>query len=263
MRDVKEYFRGIWKDRFVLANLVRQDLYMKYNKSVLGVGWSIITPLGLSVIIGLIYSVIYGTDPRAFVPMLFAGLNPWTFINGAADGGTVSYMTAEGYIKQTTVHSQIFPLRGVIVGFVNFLYSTVAFVAVYLLLAPEKFGVIMLAAVPGVIILFFAGVALANISAVINLHLRDFRPLQSLVLQGLFYATPIIYEADMLSQKGFSFVYEVNPFYYFIEIVRTPMLGNRIPSMQVYTVAIVITAVLFFISIKLAMKNGHGLALKL
>ena len=121
----------------------------------------------------------------------------------------------------------------------------------------------MLAAVPGFVVLFFAGVALANISAVINLHLRDFRPLQSLVLQGLFYATPIIYEADMLRQKGFSFVYEVNPFYYFIEIVRTPMLGNEIPSLQVYIVAIVITGLLFLISIKMVMKNGRGLALKL
>lgn len=263
MCDIIEYFRGIWKDRFVLANLVRQDLYMKYNKSVLGVGWSIVTPLGLSIIIGLIYSVIYGTDPRAFVPLLFAGLNPWTFINGAADGGTVSYMVAEGYIKQTTVHSQIFPLRGVLVGFVNLLYSTIAFVAVYLFLAPDSFGVEMLAAVPGFIILFFAGIALANISAVINLHLRDFRPLQSLILQGLFYATPIIYEADMLREKGFAFVYEVNPFYYFIEIVRTPLLGNEIPSLQVYMIAIVITVLLFIISIKMVMKNGFGLALKL
>lgn len=263
MHYIRNYIEGMWKDRFVLANLVRQDLHMKYNRSVLGVAWSIITPLGLAAIIGCIYSVIFGTDPKAFVPLLFAGLNPWNFICGSADGGTYSYLTAEGYIKQTTVSPQIFPIRGVIVGFVNLLYSVVAFFAVYLFLAPNNFNPKMLMVFPGLIIIFFAGVGLANISSVINLYLRDYQPFQSLVFQGLFYATPIIYTTDMLKQKGFSILYEINPFYYLIEIVRTPMLGLRIPDIKVYIIAIGIVVVLLCISIIAVMKVCKGLALKL
>lgn len=263
MRYIKEYFGGIWKNRYVLINLVKQDLEMKYNRSFLGVAWSIATPIGLSVIIGLIYSVIFSTDPRTFVPLLFAGLNPWNFLSGSADGGTYAYITAEGYIKQTTVSPQIFPLRGVMVSFVNLLYSIAAFFFVYLFLAPQNFSFRMLMVFPGLVIAFFAGAAMANISSAINLYIRDYQPFQSLVLQGLFYVTPIIFTTDMLDQKGFSVLYKINPFFYLIEAIRTPMLGMKIPPVEVYIVGIVMTVVMYLISIIVTMKTCKGLALKL
>ena len=55
----KEYFQGIWRDRYILWSLVNKDLQMKYRKSKLGVFWSILTPLGLAVIIGSVYSIIF------------------------------------------------------------------------------------------------------------------------------------------------------------------------------------------------------------
>ena len=258
-----KYFKGIWIDRFVLWSLVTRDLQGKYKKSALGVAWSIITPLGLVLIIGGVYSVIFGADPKTFIPLLFAGLNPWLFISGSADGGNFAYINAEGYLKQTTVNPQIFPLRVVLVGFVNLLYSITAFFAVYLFLQPVLFGPKMLMVFPGLIIILFFSLALANIASVMNLHVRDFQPLQSLVFQGLFYATPVIYQASMLYEKGFSILYRINPFYYILEVVRIPMLGERIPSPYVYMMAIGTTIFLLIISIRMVMKNNHGIALRL
>lgn len=257
------YFKGIWKDRYVLWSLVSRDLQAKYKKSALGVAWSIVTPLGLVLIIGSVYSIIFGADPRTFIPLLFAGLNPWLFMSGAADGGTYAYISAEGYLKQTTVSPQIFPLRGVLVGFVNLLYSIMTFFAVYLFLQPNLFGPRMLMVFPGLIIIFFFSLALANIASVMNLNVRDFQPLQSLVLQGLFYATPVIYQASMLYDKGFAILYRVNPFYYILEVVRTPMLGVRVPSIYIYLIAIGSTIILLLFSIRMVMKNNQGIALKL
>ena len=188
MRCLKEYFKGIWKDRYVLISLVRQDLQMKYNRSILGVAWQIITPL--SFIIGAVYSIIYGVSPIEFMPILFSGLNPWLFVTSSADGGTNSYISAEGYLKQTQVSPQIFPIRTVLVAFINLLYAMGAFFIVYLFLQPQNFSLCMLAIIPGLIIILLAGVGLANFSSAITVNVRDFQPLQSLILQGVFYATP-------------------------------------------------------------------------
>lgn len=258
-----DYFKGIWKDRYVLWSFVTRDLQIKYKKSVLGVAWSIITPLGLVLIIGSVYSIIFGADPKKFIPLLFAGLNPWTFISVSADGGTMAFISAEGYLKQTTVSPQIFPLRCVIVGFVNLLYSILAFFFIYMFLEPNLIGPKMLMLFPGLIILFLFSSALANISSVMNLNIRDYQPLQSLLLQGLFYATPVIYQTSMLDEKGFAFLYKLNPFYYILEVIRIPMLGNRIPSLSIYVVAIATTIILLLISIIVVMRNNRGIALKL
>ena len=67
-------------------------------------------------------------------------------------------------------------------------------------------------------LMFLFSLGLSNLAASINLFIRDYQPMQSLIFQGLFYATPIIFPASMLEEKGFSYVYKLNPFYYLLEI---------------------------------------------
>jgi len=259
----REYFYGIWRDRYILSSLVNKDLQMKYRRSKLGVAWSVLTPLGLVLIIGGVYSIIFGADPKEFIPMLFAGLNPWLFLSSTADGGTMSFIGAEGYLKQTTVNAQIFPIRIVLVNFINLLYSLLAFFTIYLFLQPHLFSAKMLICVPGLALMFLFGVGLANLAAMINLNVRDYQPLQSLIIQGLFYATPIIYQASMLEEKGFGIIYRINPFYYMLEIVRTPMLGNTVPSAETYFIAAAIAFGFFAVSVFVVMRGKKTIPFKL
>lgn len=258
-----DYFYGIQKNRYILSSLVSRDLISRYRKSKLGVLWSIITPLGLSLIIGGVYSALFGADPKEFIPTLFAGLNPWIFLSGTAEAGTGAFLAAEGYIKQTTVDAQIYPLRVTLGGFVNLLYSILAFFSIYLFLQPNAFGPKMLMCVPGLMIMFFFSLGIANIVSIVNLNIRDYQPLQSLILQGFFYATPVIYPKERLAEKGLSIIYEVNPLYYILDVVRTPMLGKELPSLNTYLVAIVLAAAAFFGGVFVVMKNKRTIAFKL
>lgn len=260
---LKKYFQGIWQDRFILASLINTDLQKKYRRSKLGVAWAILTPLGLSIIMGSVYGILFGVEVREFIPLLFAGLNPWQFISGSADGGTGAFLGAEGYLKQTTVNAQIFPFRTVIVNFINLLYSILAFFALYLFLNPLAFSAKMLLCVPGLMLLFLFALGLANFSSVINLDIRDFQPFQTLLLQGIFYATPIVYQASMLKEKGFELLYLVNPFYYLIEVVRMPMQGISIPPWEVWLSAAAISMVTFLGSVCFLMKRRSKIVFKL
>jgi len=258
-----EYFKGIYQHRYIMMSLVNRDLQMKYRRSKLGVAWSILTPLGLTLIIGVVYSIIFGESIRDFIPLIFAGLNPWLFMSGTADGGTLSFMNAEGYIKQSTVCAQIFPLRVTLANFINLLYSILAFFSVYLFLQPHRFGPIMLLCIPGLLIMFIFTLGISNIVSVINLKVRDFQPLQSLILQGLFYATPIIFPASKLQEKGFEIVYQLNPFYYILEVVRTPMLGVSIPDILTYSIALFLALVVFVAGVFVMMRAKSTIALRL
>lgn len=259
----KEYFKGIWRDRYILFNLVNKDLQLKYRQSKLGVAWAILTPLGLALIIGSVYSILFGADPKEFIPLLFAGLNPWLFISATADSGTIALINAEGYLKQTTVNAQIFPLRTTLVNFINLLYSILTFFSIYLFLQPLTFSAKMLFCIPGLILLFFFALGLANLSSIINLELRDYQPLQSLILQGLFYVTPIIYQPEMLQEKGFEILYQINPLYYLITIVRTPVQGKEFLAWKIWIIAILLTITLFFSSVLIIMKHREKIVFKL
>lgn len=261
---LQEYFSDIWRDRFILWALTQDALKIKYNKSVLGVAWSVLVPLGLVIIIGGVYGILFNQSPSTFVPVLFTGLNTWIFISGCADGGTNAFISAEGYIKQTTVNIVIFPIKVVLVAFINLLYAICAYLFIYLFLGIEHFSLNMLMVIPGLFLLFIFSIGLANITSVVNLTIRDFQPLQSLLLQGFFYATPIIFLPSMLASRGYAFVYEYNPFHYFIAIIRIPLLGDAIPTGQEYLIASLLAISVLFISIFIILREKHtGVAFKL
>ena len=251
----KEYFKGIYQNRYILISLVQRDLQMKYRRSKMGVAWAILTPFGLALIVGGVYSILFGTSPKVLIPLIFSGINAWAFMSGTAEGATMAFPSAEGYIKQSTVATQSFPLRTTMTNFITLLYSIIAFFAIYLFLMPERFGPKMLLCIPGLCIIFVFTLGLANLTSVINLYIRDFAPLQSLVFQGLFYATPIVYDAQMIADRGYSLIYLVNPFYYMLEIVKKPMLGGDLPSIKCYFVSIILALIVFAAGIFVQMKN--------
>ena len=263
MKLMHDYTCGIYKDRYVLFSLVQQDIRSKYRGSVLGAAWSILTPLGLSIIIGGVYSIIFGVEAESFIPLLFSGLNPWNYLSACANNGTFSFFSAEGYLKQTQVSPQIFPLRVAGTAFVDYLYGMLAFFIVYFFLAPGNISPVMLMVIPGSVLLFLGGIALANLSACITLYVRDFRPLQGLLLQGFFYVTPIVYTTEMLDNAGFSVIYKLNPFYYFIDVIRAPAMGQALPAPETYPGCVLLVLVLFSISIIVTTRTSHGIALKL
>lgn len=258
-----QYFKNVFGSRFVLTSLVSKDLKNKYRRSFLGAVWSVLTPLGLVLIIGSVYSIIWGQDPKVLIPRIFTGLTPWICISSSAEGGANCFVSAEGYIKQTMTKVEIFPIRAASVSLINYFYSAIAFFAVYLFISPEKFSLNMLMVIPGIILMFFFCIGLSSIAGIINIHIRDYQPFQSLVLQACFYATPIIYPTEMLANKGYSIIYEINPFYYIIEIIRMPMTGDGLPSLQVYLIAIAISVSVFCAGACLVSKIGRNIVFKL
>lgn len=232
---------------------------MKYRRSKLGVVWSVLMPLGLAIIVGGVYSILFSTPVKVIIPLIFASINPWTFMSGTADGATMAYPAAEGYIKQSTVPPQIFPLRTALTNFVNLLYSVLTFFGLYLFIQPELFRPTMLLCIPGLLIVFMFSLGMANIASIVNLYIRDFAPLQNLIFQGLFYATPIIYEAKTLAERGYAIVYRVNPFYYMLEVIRRPMLGAT-PNPKHYIMATAIALITFIVGVRVQMRVGRKVA---
>ena len=254
-----EYFKNIKKDRHVLQMLVIRDVFSKYRKSILGVAWSMITPLSMVGVIGLVYSVVFGIPLISFVPYLFSGLTPWFFINGAIDTGTGAYIISEGFITQTKIRTEIFPLRMVLDAFVNYLFMSISFFVVYALIKPDAFNINMLLYIPGSLIIFIFCWGMANIVSLINLYIRDYAHLQSILLQILFYITPIIYLPEVMDKRGFGGIYKYNPLHYMVDITRQSMLGAMEIKISVWLISIILALSTFVISVYLTKKIGRNI----
>lgn len=250
-------------DRHIIASFVRQDLRARYRGSALGILWAVLIPLGTTSIIAVVYSILWKADIHTFIPYLFSGLTPWTYLTAICDGGAYAYIGSEGYIKQLSIHNEIFPVRTATTAFINsLLFGLIAYLLVLLVLASNLLSAWMLLVIPALALYYLFGISMATIAATAQVYIRDYAPTQTLVLQALFYVTPILYDFQMMKDMGYNLIYELNPFFYLIQIMRDALMGK--PAMPLYWgVATGICMVVFGCSQLLFHKTNRKIVFRL
>jgi len=219
--------------------LARLDLLRRYTSTMLGMLWAILSPLCMAAIIGTVFGKLFQVELKTFLPYLFLNLTFWAFFVACLDGGAISFIAAEGYIKQIArVPLLAYPLRMVMAAFVTLLLGLLAVVLVVVLFGgrPTPGWAWVL---PGLAAWFFFGVALATISGIANTWMRDLSYIQTVAVQALFYATPIMFPSSLLVAHGLQPLLTWNPLYHLLIIVQVPLLfGNRPPVEHYVAVAL-------------------------
>lgn len=242
------FFKNLYKNRYIVSSFVRQDLKARYRGSILGMLWAVVMPLGMTMIIASVYSLLWKSDIRYFVPYLFSGLTPWTYLTLCGEAGAMSYIGAEGYIKQLPIDIEVFPIRSTTVVFINnLLFGLVAYFAVVFCLARDMLSPWTLMMFPALLLFYLFGISLALLAASAQVYVRDYAPLQSLAFQALFYVTPILYDFNMLSDMGYAFIYKINPFFYLIQVIRDALMGAP-ADWRLWSIAAVFVAGMFIFS---------------
>jgi len=229
------------------------DVRNKFAKSVVGPTW-ILLNLALWVGgIGVIYGTLFNQPLEKFLPFLAIGFVVWGFVTQTITEGGNAFVFAEGYIKQFTYPKQIYILRVMVNASVPFIIG-VAFFFVVMLFMQRDFGLGMLWALPGILLLVLANYLHATIMAYASVRFRDLPHGMTALLQVLFFVTPVFFTVDVLKERGLDFVYKYNPLYYLIEVVRYPLTSLTPASAEVYAAAALYILVLLLVAIFIAQR---------
>lgn len=214
--------------------LARLDLMRRYTSTMLGMVWAVVAPLCMAAIIGVVFGRLFGVALASFLPYLFLNLTFWGFFVACLDGGAISFLAAEGYIKQIArVPLLAYPLRMVMAAFVTLVLGLVAVVLVVLLFggrpSPGTLWVL-----PALGAWFLFGLAIACLSGIANTWMRDLQYIQSVGIQALFYATPVMFPAVLLLQHGLKPLLTWNPLYHLLVIVQVPLLDGHAAPVEHY-----------------------------
>jgi lipopolysaccharide transport system permease protein len=237
----------------IAVELAKIDIRRRYTKQFIGAFWGMLVPLGMAIVIGGVYGVLFQLNYREFLPYLFLNLILWSYISQCAESGASCFIAAEGYIKQMSGLSFfIYPLRTAITALFHLGMGLLASILVDIVLG-LKFGFTAFSALPGILIWIALGYGLACISGVINTRFRDYANLQSILLQVVFYISPILYPARLLEARNMSILFKYNPLYYMLKIIDEPILKQGKPSLESIGISILVTTCViiagtFFIS---------------
>jgi lipopolysaccharide transport system permease protein len=237
---VADYLSRIWQLRYFWMALVRNDLQNRYRRSIIGIGWSLLHPIAMTIVLLAIFCPLLGQSIQNFAPILLSGLTFWSFMTAVVMEGCQCFFQGESYIRQHTVPLAIYPLRTTLgAGFHFLLGFGITLIFVWCV---KGFGNLpaLLSLVPIFALMFVIGWSLAVCMGVVNVMFQDAQHLIEVLMQVMFYVTPIIYPPELLTTRlekvHMEWVVNLNPFAVLLEMVRAPLLEGQLPSPTIIAV---------------------------
>jgi lipopolysaccharide transport system permease protein len=251
------HLAAVWTARHFLLALVKLDLRLRYRRSVLGVGWSLLHPIAMTIVFTTVFSQLFGdSDPVGYAAFAMAGISVWTFLREAATLGSKSFLINEAYIRQSPLPYTVYTLRGVLAQATHTAIALAVVIALVVVWKRDAGVFVGLAlAIPGLLLALIAAWAVATIGAFISAFFHDTSQILEVTCQLGFFLTPIMYRRTLLDSRGLGWVVDLNPANLYLSVIRDPLLMG-VPSSdglmqlgQAYIAAIVFTAVLVGLAI--------------
>ncbi len=234
-----------YRYRHLLMQLVRRNITVRYKRSFLGVAWSMLNPLGMMIVMAVVFSTIFGSEIEYRV-FLLSGLLAWNFFAEASALGVGSMVWGGDLMQQVFVPRSAFVVSSVGTGLVNLMLAIVPLLGVMLWVGVPINWAILFAPVPAIFILLFTlGVSL--ILSVGAMYFADVNEMFKVVLRAWMYLTPIVYPETLLINNGYEWLLTYNPMYYLVRVFRVPFQFGRLPTPEEFWSAFVISTVVFLL----------------
>lgn len=224
--------QDVYKARFLIKQLVRRDFKSKYQRSVLGVFWSLLNPLLTMAVQYMIFATLFQSTIEQFAVYLMIGIVIWNFF-GETTGQGLSAITGNfSLITKVYVPKYVFPLSKVMCTSINLLISLLPLL-VFILLArlPITPAYLLLPFAFLTLIMFCYGMAL--LLSTLMVFFRDTQFLWSVLSLLWMYLTPIFYPDSIIPQQ-FLTLFRGNPLYQYITFIRTVVIGGASPDLTIY-----------------------------
>ena len=232
IKAILSMFADLWRSRQLILRLSLNDFKTRYAGSLMGIFWAFVQP----VITVLVYWFVFEKGLRAgrqamggievpFVLFLMSGLVPWFFFSDAWPNGTSCLVSYSYLVKKVVFKISILPVVKVVAS----IYVHLFFVAVTLVVfwiygfAPDLYT---LQVVYYSFAAFVFTVGLSYVTASIVVFFQDLTQIIAILLQVLVWATPIMWNIDMLSDGPLKTILRLNPMYYIVSGYRNALINK-------------------------------------
>ncbi len=196
---LKERYR---ESLIILRELVKTDFLLRYQGSFLGIAWSVLKPLMLFCVMYVVFVKFLrfsdGTD--TFPLVLLLGISMWNFFTESTTMGLCSISTRGDLLRKINFPKYIIVVSATINALIC-MSINLGVVIVACILSGVQFTVNVFWLPINLVQLYLLSLGVALLLSTLNVYFRDAQHIWEVVLQGLFYATPIIYPLSMVEQK--------------------------------------------------------------
>lgn len=238
--------KDIYEYRDMIFSLVKRELRGRYQKSVLGMLWTLLNPLCQIVVYTFVFTVIFENNMENFYIYLTVGTIPWTFFSEALGQGAGSIVSNADMTKKIYFPREVLTIASVTAKFVNML---LAFIVVFFVLLISGVGInpaLLIWLVPIMAAEYMVALGFTLFFSAVTVYLRDMEYIVGVLLMAWIWATPIMYTLDGRSKMVVSLL-KLNPMTSIILAYQNVLYYKVAPVIQSLGLSLLVGAGLLLI----------------
>ncbi|OHD25151.1 MAG: hypothetical protein A2086_08035 [Spirochaetes bacterium GWD1_27_9] len=239
MNLIKEsfnFFKELFGKKYMIYQLVKNDLKIKYLGSHLGIIWAFIMPFVMVFVMRFVLQKglkVGNMDGIPFLAWLIPGQAAWTFFNEALVTSTNTYIEYAYLVKKVNFRISILPLVKILSAlFIHFLFLLVVLIILFFSKIP--FSIYWFQVFYYVFALSLFVLGLSWITASLNVFVKDVLPVIVVILNFGMWLTPVFWNYKTLENKTIKMIVMLNPLTYIMDgyrkcfLYKTPFWNDGI-----------------------------------
>jgi ABC-2 type transport system permease protein len=251
--------KELYKYRELLKTNVKKEIRGKYKGSFLGVLWSFVNPLLMTLVYALVFPFILKNGQEHYVTFLIIGILPWNWFTTVLCQGSNTIVVNGGIVKKVYFPREILPISIVTSGLVNFLISCLI-ICIFLICSGIGFSWYIVFMPLIIVIQYILSLGLIFMTSSIDVYVRDAEYIVNFIVQMLFYATPILYSADIFNGSIISLIIKLNPLATIITAYRDILFYQTMPNITDLIIVLFVSILILFIGQSIFNKLKKGFA---
>ncbi len=227
-----EELLALFRYRDLIFHLVRRDIVARYKRSVLGIAWTMLNPLGTMVIMVVVFSQVFSSTEN-YAAYVLTGVIAWTMFSQSTSIAMHSMVWGSELFQKIYLPRTSFVVSTILANMVNFILSLVPLGLIFLITGvPLRPSALLLPVFMVFLFSFSLGVAL--LISTIAVFFPDVADLYPVVLTAWMYLSPIIMPLEFYRQIMNGILLYINPFYYIVNLFRILMLEGFVPHLPTW-----------------------------
>lgn len=240
-----EEFREIFRYRDLVIQVVRRDILTRYKRSVLGVTWTMLNPLGTMLVLAIVFSQAFGTE-FSYAAYVLNGLIAWNFFQQTTNASIAHLVWGGTLLKRIYVPRTVFAFSALGTGLFNLILSLVPLLLVMVITGVPIEPTILFLPIP----ILFLGMFSLGVGLLVSglaVFYTDIAEMYQIILTAWMYLTPIIYPEEILPEQFRTLIAIFNPMYHLVRLFRAPLYYGEIPALEETLIAGLIALVTLLI----------------
>ena len=248
-------FTSIKEYQFLFEELVKRDFKKKYKRTILGMLWSILSPLMMLVILALIFGNFFSHNTEHYIIYLFTGQIVFNYYVESTIEGMNSLSSNAHIFSKINIPKYLFLLSKNISSFINFFLILIIYF-IFLIIDDISFNWSFILLFYPITCLILMNIGIGLILSALFIFFKDIEYIYRLFTQIVMYGSAIFYNTDILPPY-IQNLFLLNPLYVCIKYIRTVVIQNTIPDIFIHLLLLIYSVILLTVGILIYKKYNY------